>query len=108
MWRLARRAGSAGASASSCCAARTASAWGRTGRSAWQQAFALSALAGQLAGAADGFRLFAGALFRRLFIMSAHLHFAEDAFALHFLLQRAKRLVNIVVADKYLHWQSCS
>jgi hypothetical protein len=39
--------------------------------------------------------------------MSAHLHFAEDAFALHFLLEGAKRLVNIVVADEYLHGQSC-
>ncbi|AQZ53155.1 hypothetical protein Mame_03854 [Martelella mediterranea DSM 17316] len=35
--------------------------------------------------------------------MVAHLHFAEDAFALHFLLQSAEGLVNIVVADKYLH-----
>jgi hypothetical protein len=35
--------------------------------------------------------------------MPAHLHFAEDALALHFLLERAKRLVNIVVADEYLH-----
>jgi hypothetical protein len=39
--------------------------------------------------------------------MSAHLHFAEDAFALHLFLERAKRLVNIVIADEYLHGQSC-
>jgi len=35
--------------------------------------------------------------------MSAHLHFAENAFALHLLLERAESLVNIVVADEYLH-----
>lgn len=35
--------------------------------------------------------------------MSAHLHFAENAFALHLFLQRAKRLVNIVVAYENLH-----
>jgi len=39
--------------------------------------------------------------------MSAHLHFAENAFALHLFLERAKRLINIVVADEYLHGQSC-
>jgi hypothetical protein len=39
--------------------------------------------------------------------VSAHLHFAENAFALHLFLQRAKRLVNVVVADEYLHVLSC-
>jgi len=39
--------------------------------------------------------------------MSAHLHLAENAFPLHLLLERTKRLVNIVVADEYLHGQSC-
>ena len=79
----------------------------RRARRARKQAFALGALAGQLAGAANGFRLLAGALLRRLLVMSAHLHFAENAFALHLLLERAKRLVNIVVADEYLHVLSC-
>jgi hypothetical protein len=39
--------------------------------------------------------------------MTAHLHFAENAFALHLLFQCAKRLVNVVVADEYLHVESC-
>jgi len=39
--------------------------------------------------------------------MSAHLHFAENTFTLHLLLESAKRLVNIVVADEYLHGRSC-
>jgi len=33
----------------------------------------------------------------------AHLHFAKDAFALQLLFQRTKRLINIVVANEYLH-----
>ena len=35
--------------------------------------------------------------------MAAKLHFAEDAFALHLLLQRLQRLVDIVVPDDDLH-----
>ena len=77
------------------------------GAASRQQALALRALAGQLAGAANGFRLLACPLLRRLLVMSAHLHFAENAFALHLLLERAKRLINIVVADEYLHVLSC-
>jgi hypothetical protein len=67
------------------------------------QALTLGALAGKLAGAAHRLRLLAGALLGWLLVVSAHLHFAENAFALHLLLERAKRLVNIVVADEYLH-----
>ena len=40
-------------------------------------------------------------------VMAAKLHFAENALALHLLLERAERLVNIVVADEYLHVRSC-
>jgi hypothetical protein len=39
--------------------------------------------------------------------MTAHLHFAENAFTLHLLLESAKRLINVIVADEYLHGQSC-
>jgi hypothetical protein len=39
--------------------------------------------------------------------MSAKLHFAEDALALHLLLQRLEGLIDIVVANKYLHGPSC-
>jgi hypothetical protein len=75
---------------------------GRTTATA-DEAFALQALASQLANAANGFCLFASALLRRLFVVVAHFHFTEDAFALHLFLESAERLVNVVVADKYLH-----
>jgi hypothetical protein len=35
--------------------------------------------------------------------MAAKLHLAEDAFALHFLLEGAKSLVDVVVANENLH-----
>ena len=66
------------------------------------QTFALGALAGQLAGAAHGLGLLAGALFRRLFLVHVPLHFAERALALHLLLQRFQRLVDVVVANENL------
>src|SRR5208283_5536121 len=71
-----------------------------------KQAFALHLLAGQLAGAANGFGLFAGALFGGLFIMAAQLHFAENALTLHLLLERLEGLIDIVVANENLH--ACS
>jgi hypothetical protein len=39
--------------------------------------------------------------------VTAHLHFTEDAFALHLLLEGAERLINIVIANEYLHGRSC-
>ncbi len=65
--------------------------------------FAQRALAGQLARAADGFSFLARLFFRRLFEVTTQLHFTEDAFALHLLLQRAKRLIDIIVAYDYLN-----
>src|SRR5947199_9807617 len=47
-----------------------------------QQAFALQLLARQLAGAAHGFRLFAGLLLGGLLVMTAELHLAENPLAL--------------------------
>ena len=35
--------------------------------------------------------------------MSAHLHFAEDTLALHFLFQRLEGLVDIVLSDDDLY-----
>ena len=64
---------------------------------------ALLALALNLALAADGFGLFAGFTFGRLFVIAAQLHFTEHAFALQLLLQGAERLVNIIVTDEDLH-----
>jgi hypothetical protein len=63
----------------------------------------LGALAGELAGAAHGFRLLAGALLGRLFIMDVPLHFAERAFTLHLFLQGLERLIDIIVADEDLN-----
>ena len=40
--------------------------------------------------------------------MHVPLHFAERAFALHLLLQRLERLVDVVVADKNLNQRSLS
>src|ERR1700729_51268 len=39
--------------------------------------------------------------------MSAKLHFAEDSFALHLLLEGLEGLIDIVVANEYLHGLSC-
>ncbi|OJY01351.1 MAG: hypothetical protein BGP07_11805 [Rhizobiales bacterium 63-22] len=67
------------------------------------ETFALGAFAGQLTGAANSLGLFAGALFGRLFVVATHLHFTEDAFTLHLLLESAESLIDIVIADEYLH-----
>jgi hypothetical protein len=90
----------------STCRTRRRGGSGRTGPTR-HKTFTLGALARQLASAADSLGLFARALFRRLLIVTAHLHFTEDAFALHLLLESAERLINIVIADEYLHWLSC-
>jgi hypothetical protein len=67
------------------------------------EAFALGALAGELAGAADGFGAFADAPLRGLLVVIAKLHFAKQAFALQLLLEHLESLVDIVVAYKDLH-----
>src|SRR6185312_548100 len=71
-----------------------------------QETFALHLLARELAGAADRFRLFPRFLFGGFLVMTAELHLAENAFALHLLLQRLEGLVDVVVANEYLH--ACS
>jgi hypothetical protein len=55
-------------------------------------AFPIHPLPQQLAVAANGFGLFAGLAFGRFLIGTAQLHFPENAFALHLLLQRFQRL----------------
>ena len=67
------------------------------------EAFAFDPLAFQLAGTADSLGLFTGAAFRRLFIRPAHFHFPENTFALHFLFQRAKRLIYVVISNTNFH-----
>src|SRR5438270_7399080 len=67
------------------------------------RAFALGALALELAGAADRGGALTRPLFRRLLVVTAQLHLAVDALALQLLLERAQRLLNIVVANDDLH-----
>jgi len=71
-----------------------------------KQTLALHLLARELAGPADRFRLFPRLLFRWFFVMPAELHLAENALALHFLLQRLQGLVDVVIANENLH--ACS
>src|SRR3954468_13464874 len=66
-------------------------------------AVALGALALELAGPADRGGALAGALLGRLFVVAAQLHLAIDALALQLFLERAQRLVDIVVANDDLH-----
>src|SRR5690606_13652162 len=68
-----------------------------------QQAFALSALARQFPRPADGFGLLARLAFGGLLEMVAAFHLPEEALALHLLLERLQRLVDVVVADNDLN-----
>ncbi len=65
-------------------------------------------LAGKLAGAARRLGLFSCRLLRWLLIEAPPLHFAEHAFPLHFLLQDAKSLIDVVIADEDMHSRVCS
>ena len=66
------------------------------------QAFALSLLAGRLAGSPDRLRFLAGLARRRLFVGLATLHLAKNTLALHPLLQNSQSLIDVVVANEYL------
>src|SRR5579871_6126662 len=66
------------------------------------QPFADRLFARSFPGAPHRFTFFPRRLCGGLFIESALLHFAKHAFALHLLLQHAKSLVDIVVADEDL------
>ena len=68
-----------------------------------KHAFALQFLASELPRTADSFGFFARPFNGRLFIMLAEFHFTENPLALHFLLQRPKRLIDIVVTNQNLH-----
>src|SRR6266568_8735513 len=72
-------------------------------KSAWdcprlhrQQTLALQLFAGELAGAADGFRLLPDSPLGGFFVMAAEFHLAEYALALHLLLQHLKGLVALL------------
>ncbi len=68
-------------------------------RAGLEQAFALGPLACKLARPANSLSFLTRLLFRGLLKKCPRLHFAEQAFALHFLLQRAQRLLDIIVAN---------
>jgi len=92
-----------------------ARARGRLFRGPWdhprlhrQQTLALHLFAGELAGAADGFRFLPDSLLGGFFVTAAEPHLAEDALALHLFLQHPEGLVDIVVTDENLHGRSSS
>lgn len=67
------------------------------------EAFALDPLTLQLTCTANGLGLFAGAALGRLFVRTAEFHLTENPFALHFLFQRLKGLIYIVITNGDLH-----
>jgi len=71
-----------------------------------KQAFALHLLARELTGPADRLRFFPRLSFRWFFVMTAELHLAENALALHLFLERLEGLVDVVVAEKALRVHS--
>src|SRR5829696_904793 len=71
-----------------------------------QEPVALGLLAGELARAAHRLGLLARLLLGRLLVRATLLHLAEDALALHALLQHPQGLVDVVVADEYLQVSS--
>ena len=81
--------------------ARTGRAFMETGNPERRlyDAFALGALASQLAGAANGFSLLASLLLGRFFKVVPALHLTEGTLPLHLLFQRLQGLIDIIVAD---------
>ena len=65
--------------------------------------FALRLFTRQLTGTADGLGLLACFFHGGLFEMLLELHFPKNAFALKFLLQGPERLIDVIVANTYLH-----
>src|SRR6266849_3494130 len=76
---------------------------GRGARFHRQQAFALQALARELACPANRLGLFTRLFFRGFLVVPAQLHLAENALALHLLLERLEGLIDVVVTDENLH-----
>jgi len=64
--------------------------------------FSIQALTHRLPVTPDGIAFFASPAFRGFFIGTPPLHLAKSAFALHFLLQNAKRCVDVIVSNEYL------
>lgn len=66
-------------------------------------AFSIHPLPQKLAVAAHGLGFLPGLALGRLLIGTAQLHFPEDAFALHLLLERFQRLIDVVVSYDYVN-----
>ncbi len=64
-----------------------------------EQAFALSAFAGQFPRPSNGLGLPTSLGLGRLLVSSTGLHLAKDALALHLLFERLQRLIDVVVPD---------
>ena len=79
-----------------------ARAAGRFGLRPRDQTFTLRLLARQLANATNRFGLLADSPFRRLLVCPSSLHLAENALALHLLLEDSHGLIDVVVADQDL------
>jgi len=67
------------------------------------ESFILRLLARKLARATDRLALLPGDLLGRFLVKSSAFHLSEDAFALHLPFQGFERLINVVVANEYLH-----
>lgn len=67
------------------------------------EAFALETLAFHFTGAAHSLSRLTCFTLGRLFEMTTQLHFTEDAFTLHFFLERFESLIDIVVTDENVH-----
>lgn len=68
-----------------------------------EHAFALGLFTSQLARTANGLSLLTRAFDRGFFVMLPKLHFPKHTFTLKFLLQGAEGLIDVVVANLYLH-----
>src|SRR5690606_24838588 len=68
-----------------------------------QQTLTLRALTSKLTGATHGFRLLAGLSLGGLLVMVPELQLPENTLALHLLLERLEGLIDVVVANEYLH-----
>ena len=68
-----------------------------------RQTFTLQLFARQLACTTNGFCLFAGPFDGRLFVVLPEFHFPENTFTLQFLFQSPEGLIDIVIANLYLH-----
>ena len=75
----------------------------RLSRGSSDQPVSNGLLARELASAADSFRFLSRSLVRGLLIEAPAAHLPEHALALHFSLENAKRLLDVIVSNEYLH-----